>query len=249
MNLTAVENQGFADSRGMLVSGRESSLQGASSSKGFYLYGGVKYNYSVKVFSRTDETFRLSLLCIDDKTGEETVKELAVKSVKAGEWAELSADYTAPDGSYEFKMSITTDSTNDFMFDDFTVTTKDSSALTAKAAEAGLKDKFANYFKVGNILNGGTVRNSAITANILKDCNSVECDNETKPDATINRAQCSGTNVAVSLNSAAAIMDFCSQNGISMRGHTLVWHSQTPGWFFKTDFSETIKRNSQKLSV
>ena len=238
MNLTAVENEGFADSRGMLVSGRASSSQGASSSKGFYLYGGVKYHYSVKVFSQTDETFRLSLLCIDDATGKETVKELAVKSVKAGEWTELSADYTAPDESYEFKMSITTDSTNDFMFDDFTVTSKDAKALTAKAAEAGLKDKFANYFKVGNILNGGTVRNSAITANILKDCNSVECENETKPDATINRAQCSGTNVAVSLNSAAAIMDFCSQNGISMRGHTLVWHSQTPGWFFKTDFSD-----------
>ena len=84
VNLTAVENQGFADSRGMLVSGRASSLDGASSSKGFYLYGGVKYDYSVKVFSKTDETFRLSLLCIDDKTGEETVRELAVKSVKAG---------------------------------------------------------------------------------------------------------------------------------------------------------------------
>ena len=238
VNLTAVENEGFADSRGMLVSGREFSSQGASSSKGFYLYGGVKYHYSVKVFSQTDETFRLSLLCVDDKTGEETVKELAVKSVKAGEWTELSAEYTAPEESYEFKMSITTDSTNDFMFDDFTVTSEDVDTLTAKAAAYGLKDKFKGYFKVGNILNGGTVRNSAITANILKDCNSVECENEMKPDATLNRAQCSGTNIGVSLNNAAAIMDFCSQNGISMRGHTFVWHSQTPGWFFKENFSD-----------
>ncbi|MBR4318453.1 MAG: endo-1,4-beta-xylanase, partial [Oscillospiraceae bacterium] len=236
--LTAENETGFQNSRGMLVTGRTSIQDGASSSKGFYLYGGVEYHYSVKVFSKTAETFHLSLLCIDEETGEETVKELAVKACESGIWTELSADDTAPDDSYEFKLTITTDSTNDFMFDDFTVTSEDADTLTAKAAEAGLKDKFGNYFKVGNILNGGTVQNSAITANILKDCNSVECENEMKPDATLNKAQCSGTNIGVSLNSAAAIMDFCSQNGISMRGHTFVWHSQTPGWFFKTDFND-----------
>ncbi len=238
VQLTAAENQGYQASRGMLVTGRASAQDGASSSKGFYLYGGVKYHYSVQVFSKTAETFRLSLLCIDQETGNETVKELAVKSSAGGEWIELSADDTAPDSSYEFKLTITTDSTNDFSFDDVRITSKDHKGLTAKAAEAGLKDKFGGYFKVGNILNGGTVQNSAITANILKDCSSVECENEMKPDATLNRAQCSGTNIGVSLNSAAAIMDFCSQNGISMRGHTFVWHSQTPGWFFKTDFSD-----------
>ena len=237
--LTAENQTGFENSRGMLVSGRESVADGASSSKGFYLYGGVNYHYSVKVFSQNAETFRLSLLCIDQNTGEETVKELAVKNSGAGEWTELSADYTAPDDSYEFKLTITTDSTNDFIFDDVKITSEDKN-LSAMAAstEKGLKDEFAGYFKVGNILNGGTVQNSAITANILKDCNSVECENEMKPDATLNRSQCNGTDIAVSLNSAAAIMDFCSQNGISMRGHTFVWHSQTPAWFFKTDFSD-----------
>ena len=239
MQLTAVED-GYQASRSMLVTGRTAPEDGASSSKGFYLYGGVKYHYSVQVYSKTAETFRLSLLCIDQNTGEETVKELTAKSAGAGEWTELSADYTAPDDSYEFRLTITTDSTNDFMFDNVKIASRDHKALTAKAASTakGLKDEFAGYFKVGNILNGGTVQNSAITANILKDCNSVECENEMKPDATLNRAQCSGTNIGVSLNSAAAIMDFCSQNGISMRGHTFVWHSQTPGWFFKSDFSD-----------
>ena len=190
MHLTPVED-GYQHSRSMLVTDRKSASDGVSSSKGFYLYGGVKYHYSVQVFSKTAETFRLSLLCINQNTGEETVKELTAVSADAGAWTELSADYTAPDESYEFKLTITTDSTNDFMFDDMKITSEDVSVLTAKAAEAGLKDKFGNYFKVGNILNGGTVQNSAITANILKDCNSVECENEMKPDATLNRAQCS----------------------------------------------------------
>lgn len=106
-----------------------------------------------------------------------------------------------------------------------------------RSAEKGLKDEFADYFRVGNILNGSTVANSAITANILKDYNSIECENEMKPDATLVQSQCNGTNVGVSLNNAAAIIDFCVNNNIAMRGHAFVWHSQTPSWFFKENYN------------
>lgn len=240
VKLDAQEGAGFGGTRGMLVSGRTSSLDGASSSKGFYLVGGVKNTYSVKVYSNTNEKFRLSLLCIDEETGEETMTELTSKDVKAGEWTELSAKYTAPENSYEFRLTLTTDSTNDFTFDDFLVTTADKrqeNVAYAASTEKGLKNAFGKYFRVGNILNGGTIQNSAITANILKDCSSIECENEMKPDATLVQSQCSGTNVGVSLNNAAAIMDFCVKNNIGMRGHTLVWHSQTPTWFFKENYN------------
>ena len=173
----------------------------------------------------------------DLDTDEETTVELATVDSKAGEWTDISASYKAPANTYEYLLTLTTDTTNDFKFDDVKVTEKVGSS--AKAATAiGLKDEFANYFRVGNILNGGTVQNSGITANIIKDCNAIECENETKPDATIDRSNCSGTNVAVSLRSCAAIMDFCINNNISFRGHTLVWHSQTPSWFFKEGFSD-----------
>lgn len=237
VQLTAVQGQGTDASRAMFVSGRTSADTGAASSKGFYLCGGTAYTYSVQVRSDADETFRLSVLTIDEETGEETVREIAEQSVKAGRWTELSGIYAAPEGSYEFELSLTTDSTSDFWFDDVQITNDvPESRVSAAASEKGLKDEFAPYFRVGNILNGGTVRNSAITANILKDCNSVECENEMKPDATLVQSQCSGTNIGVSLNNAAAIMDFCTQNNIGMRGHTLVWHSQTPVWFFKENF-------------
>ena len=233
--LLAENSTGYKGTRGMNVSGRTCANDGASSSKGFYLSGGIEYNYSVQVYSKTDETFHLSLLCIDEKTGTETVINLADKKVKAGKWTELSANYKAPANSYEFRLTLNTDSTNDFTFDDVKITSKDRFSANA-AGEKGLKDEFANYFRVGNILNNGTVKNSAITANMIKDFNSIECENEMKPDATLVQSQCSGTNIAVSLNNAAAIMDFCIQNNIAMRGHTLVWHSQTPVWFFKENF-------------
>ncbi|SEH56190.1 arabinoxylan arabinofuranohydrolase [Ruminococcus flavefaciens] len=236
--VTALSEAGADMSRGMKVSGRTSIEDGAASSKGLYLFGGDKYSYSVKVYSETAEKFHFTLLTIDEVTKKETVVELDSKTVPAGEWTELKGDYTAAEGSYEFKLKITNDSTEDFCFDEFLIT-GDKAALEAHAAPSGkgLKDEFGAYFRVGNILNGSTVNNSGITGLILKDHNAIECENETKPDATIVQNGSTDTNVKVSLSRCAAICDFAEKNNLAFRGHTLVWHSQTPEWFFKSNFS------------
>ncbi|MDD6826529.1 MAG: endo-1,4-beta-xylanase, partial [Oscillospiraceae bacterium] len=239
--LTADEQNPHEGTRSMLVSNRLSAEDGASSAKGLWLWGGENYNYSVfvKHSSEGEENFKLSLsyLLEDGETWKDTV--IAEKSAASGEWTELEGKFRAPEGATEFIVRITTDSTCDFWFDDFTASGKKSSSRTVSAAEKGLKDEFANYFRVGNILNGGTVKNSAITAMYLRDFNSIECENETKPDATIVRGgNHSNTNIQVSLNSCAAIADFCSKNGLGFRGHTLVWHSQMPQFFFKDNFQD-----------
>lgn len=229
---------GFGGSQGMKLTGRTSSDVGVASSKGFYIWGGTKYSYSVNVMAETDEVFHLSLLYKDEETDEATTVELGSVNAKAGQWAEISADFKAPANTYEYELTITTDSTNDFSFDNLVVTTKETIGANAAVAGKGLKDAFANYgFRVGNILNGGTVKNSAITGMILQNYNSLECENETKPDATINQSKCSGTNIGVKLDNAAAIFDFCQKNNIPIRGHALVWHNQTPTWFLKENFS------------
>lgn len=239
--MTAVDGIGYGNSRGMSVTGRLSNSDGAASSKGFYLAGGIEYQYSVMVKTEEADNFHLTLLYIDDETEKESIVELASKKVKAGKWTELTASFKAPKNTYEYMLTLTTDTTADFVFDDVKVTTDKENTLTANAAVAGkgLKDEFANYFRVGNILNGGTVKNSTITAEYLKDFNAIECENETKPDATLVRGgNHTNTNIQVSLNSCAAIADFCSKNGLGFRGHTLVWHSQTPQWFFKDNFQD-----------
>ena len=239
VELTAQSAGGYEVSRGMKVSGRVSAEDGAASSKGLYLFGGDAYTYSIKVYSETAEKFHFTLLTIDEETGAESTVELASENVEAGKWTELKKEYTAPEGSYEFKLKITTDSTNDFFFDELLIE-GDKAALEAHAAPAGkgLKDEFASYFRVGNIFNRGTISNSGIQGIILKDHNAIECENETKPDATLVQSGSSDSNIKVSLSSCAAICDFCVKNNIAFRGHTLVWHSQTPEWFFKSNLQQ-----------
>lgn len=232
--LTAAEGNGFDGSRALKIVGRTSPADGAVSEKDLYLTGGRRYDYSVRVFAEKDQHFKLSLLVEDIKTGEQTVKVLDEKNVKGGEWATLSASYKAPENSKSFKLTITTDTTDDFYFDDVTVTGKQE--LVASAADQGLKDMLVNYgIRSGNILNGSTINDSAIKNILLKDCNAIECENETKPDATLawNGKGCTNTDIKVRDDGFAKIADWCATNGLGFRGHTLVWHSQTPEWFFK----------------
>ena len=43
-------------------------------------------------------------------------------------------------------------------------------------------------------------------------------------------------NPQVTLDAAKPILDFARDNNIPMRGHVLVWHQQTPTWFFKENY-------------
>ena len=236
VTLQTSDGIGVNGSKGMRVSGRTSPADGTASDKSFYLSGGKSFNYSVQVMSETDEMFHLWLSYTNN--GSEQKTELVSEKANAGAWTELSAKFRAPKGAEDMTLIITTDSFSDFVFDDVSVTggVSDSGVYAADASK-GLKDEFANYFRVGNTLNSKTVNDANITKLLLKEYNSVTCPNEMKPDYTLVQSTSKGDKVGVSLKNAAAIMDFCVQHNIGMRGHTLVWHAQTPTWFFKKDYN------------
>ncbi|MBR6598933.1 MAG: endo-1,4-beta-xylanase, partial [Oscillospiraceae bacterium] len=75
---------------------------------------------------------------------------------------------------------------------------------------------------------------------IKKHFNSITPENELKPDSLLQQqASIQGgdnTHAVVSLSSAAQTLKFCEDNNIGVRGHTFVWYSQTPDWFFREGF-------------
>ncbi|MET9591933.1 endo-1,4-beta-xylanase [Streptomyces sp. NPDC006516] len=90
------------------------------------------------------------------------------------------------------------------------------STLGAAAAQSG------RYF--GTAIASGKLGDSAYTTIAGREFNSVTAENEMKIDATEpQRGQFNFT-------SADRVYNWAVQNGKQVRGHTLAWHSQQPGW-------------------
>ncbi|TMR37515.1 1,4-beta-xylanase [Nonomuraea zeae] len=90
------------------------------------------------------------------------------------------------------------------------------STLGAAAAQSG------RYF--GTAIAAGKLGDSAYTTIANREFNMVTAENEMKIDATEpNRGQFSFTQ-------GDRVYNWAVQNGKRVRGHTLAWHSQQPGW-------------------
>ncbi|GGQ27746.1 endo-1,4-beta-xylanase [Streptosporangium pseudovulgare] len=90
------------------------------------------------------------------------------------------------------------------------------STLGAAAAQSG------RYF--GTAIAGNKLGDSAYTTIANREFNMVTAENEMKIDATEpQRGQ-------FSFGSGDRIYNWAVQNGKRVRGHTLAWHSQQPGW-------------------
>src|SRR4051794_21168275 len=88
--------------------------------------------------------------------------------------------------------------------------------LGAAAAQSG------RYF--GTAMGSNAVGNSTDTSIAAREFNMVTPENEMKPDATEpNQNQ-------FNFSAGDRIYNWATQNGLRVRGHTLAWHGQQPGW-------------------
>src|SRR3954454_20143137 len=89
-------------------------------------------------------------------------------------------------------------------------------ALGAAAAQSG------RYF--GTAIAAGRLNDSAYTTIAAREFNMVTAENEMKPDATEpNQNQ-------FNFSSGDQIYNWATSHGMKVRGHTLAWHGQQPGW-------------------
>ena len=108
-----------------------------------------------------------------------------------------------------------------------------------------LAEAYKEYFKIGAAVPATVMTNTndQFRTLVTREFNSVTCENDLKPenvlDTEANLADPAKYNESPAINFDAAkpTLDFCKENGLQMRGHTLIWHSQTPSWFFYKDYN------------
>ena len=88
----------------------------------------------------------------------------------------------------------------------------------------GLKDVYQDYFMIGVAVNQRNVSNADQQALIRQEFNSMTCENDMKPGPTEPQEG------IFNWERADRIANFARENGIKLRGHCLMWHSQIGRW-------------------
>ena len=107
-----------------------------------------------------------------------------------------------------------------------------------------LKKVYEPYFKMGTSVSFRNMASPKALQELKKHYNSMTCENEMKPmhllDEKENTENPEKYHLCPALNfeKAKPYLEFAKENGIGLRGHTLVWHNQTPFWFFTKDYSK-----------
>lgn len=110
-------------------------------------------------------------------------------------------------------------------------------AISATTAQAqGLKDAYKDYFTIGVAVNKHNIAQPEQIALIKREFNSVTAENDMKPVSVHPKEG------VWNWGAADSIANFCRQNGIKLRGHCLVWHSQFSDWMFTDKKGKEVKK-------
>ncbi|MDR0197469.1 MAG: endo-1,4-beta-xylanase [Oscillospiraceae bacterium] len=141
----------------------------------------------------------------------------------------------------------------------FTVTVKKA----AKASASTLKGAYASIFGyVGTAAYTSgreavsSLKNADALKSVKKHYNSITAENEMKPQALLSSVRITAAEAkkngyvipdgfkethvpTINFGKIDDFLKIAADNNLSVRFHTLVWHSQTPDWFFKADYNNS----------
>lgn len=257
-SVSVVDTYAHDSTYSLYTSGRTQLWNGPQSNKSIVLELGGYYKFSVWVMYNGDawtDTAGFQLYLQYDQNGETKYNALNAGTGAKGEWIYIEGKVTIPDDVSNLIVYVQPqwssapsdqDNTIDFYIDDVVGERLPDPAIQKDIAS--LYETYADYFKIGGAATASELATPASKDLILKHYNSLTFGNELKPNSTLDQAasiaymNANGgdqTNPQVKLDDAKTLLEFCAENNMPVRGHVLVWHSQTPDWFFKENYSDT----------
>ena len=241
VELESVSNVYYEGSHSLKVSGRGANWAAPS------------YNLTEKVVLGKTYDVSLWVMYNEGENAEETIKAtfkpgyVMAGEVKAkkGEWTQIKGTINIPQALPE-GASIYIEAPNEKLPSYYIDNVKIEGELPAVPMEIeqgipSLHESFKDYFLVGGAVNPGDFGNNSLTEQLVdKHYNIMTAENAMKPEG-LQREEGKFT-----FEQADKLVDYAKANNIIMRGHTLVWHSQVPDWFFQ-DKDDPSKLASKEL--
>lgn len=219
----------------------------------------INFSVDIKVEDSTDAENDIIWVINDLAAG---VPEIAKKKVKSGEWTTIKGEkalvlsdkrllYISGAGlNFEnlkfYIKNLNVTFSGEGLGGKFDAATFWTDAPSLKEAYDGIFDYFG--FAVGH---NGEFQNPAVQEGVAHHADSITMGNEMKPDFIFNWAKPSNMEDFVAedgntykvpmgmpnFGKLKEILMTAMINDLTIRGHVLVWHSQTPDWFFKENYS------------
>lgn len=121
---------------------------------------------------------------------------------------------------------------------------------------SALKDAFQHDFTIGVAVNSGGINDKEEMEFISKNFNSITMENAMKPESLMDGMATENSEDGmpeIKTKELDRILSTAQEHGLKLRGHCLVWHNQTPEWFFSKDYEpskgfadkETMKKRME----
>ena len=239
--ISASTDDAASGSTALLASGRTESWNGPAFRLDTICEPNTEYYVSAKIKGRyyTSATLSFQHTTSDGETKYRNLVQnlngsewIAVENVKVSFTDEMTDVYVYFEGG-----------SDDLFIDDFSIVKVPEKPIETDIPS--LSAVFSEDFKIGTALTPSDLGAKSFM-NLAKKhfSGSVTVGNEMKPDSVLNQAACQAyfeetgddTDPQISFGAAKPILNYCQKNNIPVRIHTLVWHSQTPDWFFKEGY-------------
>ena len=222
----------------LYVSGRTATWNGAVRSFHDIFVPGGEYDITVTVKYDDGKDYNSVVFSSQQSQpgGGDTYVNLKSISLVKGEWKTAEIHYVAPDNVADYPVLLyfetpykTDDQAKPEDFFDFCIgeikITSESAAVAAAPEELSpLYEKFS--FPLGVAVRPDQFGEASQYKPLLKHFNAYVCENVMKQDAT------EPSKGVFTLSPAEVVVSAAEKEGKLMRGHTLVWHSQVPDWYF-----------------
>jgi len=232
VQLSATSDVAHEGAYALHVTGRTQGWNGAMLDLQSFMQTGK--TYAVSAWVRLPEgtpAEDISLLVERRTEGTSYYEYVNGRTADGSAWVKVSGTYTLqhPTEALSVYFESFDHPTLDFYVDDFLIERMpDPEPIEIQHDIPNLKDLYTDQFLLGTAVLVGEIENGdgPDAQLVKKHFNSLTAGNELKWDAT------EPLEGQFNFTRSDKIVSFATENGIASRGHTLIWHSQTPDWVF-----------------
>ena len=258
-SVEAVSDDKASDGKALFISGRMDAWNGAEYNSDIFRGNEIEVKGS---FRSSNASVRVTIQYnIQNNT---SYNMIFAVNTKADQYTSGSGKYNIPANADRIIVYVESDTLDDIYVDNISIDVCGEYKYYEKALKTelvdtsdypSLKEAYTDLFRIGVAVSPTILSKPDYNALIKAQFNSITCENDMKPDSILDISKSKKDldtyreAPAMKFDHLKTELNFAKENGMTVRGHTLVWHSQTPEWLFYVDYDKKGELADRELML